>query len=50
LRSIVFSCGTVISQIIERVNVIVEVAEKKSEQKLVVIVDGLDRHDYVTGA
>ncbi|RUT08210.1 hypothetical protein DSM106972_013780 [Dulcicalothrix desertica PCC 7102] len=38
----------VLSEIIERVNAIVEVAEKKSEQKLVVIVDGLDRHDFVT--
>ncbi len=37
-----------LSQIIERVNAIIEVAEKNIEQKLLVIVDGLDRHEQVT--
>ncbi len=38
----------VLSGIIESVNAIIEEAEKKSQQKLVVIVDGLDRHDFIT--
>lgn len=37
-----------LSEIIERVNVIIQAAEQKIEQKLLVIVDGLDRHDQVT--
>lgn len=38
----------VLSQIINRVNAIIEAAEKQTEQKLLVIVDGLDRHDQAT--
>ena len=38
----------VLSQIINKVNVIIEAAEKQTQQKLLVIVDGLDRHDQVT--
>ena len=37
-----------LSKIIERVNAIIEAAEKRNKQKLLVIVDGLDRHDQVT--
>ena len=37
-----------LSKIIERVNTIIEAAEEKNKQKLLVIVDGLDRHDQVT--
>lgn len=37
-----------LSEIVSRVNDIIEVAEKESKQKLVIIVDGLDRHDQVT--
>ncbi|QHG18267.1 P-loop NTPase fold protein [Nostoc sp. ATCC 53789] len=37
-----------LSKIIERVNAIIEAAEKRNNQKLLVIVDGLDRHDQVT--
>ncbi|MEC4880579.1 MAG: hypothetical protein SAL70_04400 [Scytonema sp. PMC 1070.18] len=37
-----------LSKIIERVNVIIEAAEKKRKQKIVTIVDGLDRHDQMT--
>ncbi|MBE9006205.1 hypothetical protein IQ259_14355 [Fortiea sp. LEGE XX443] len=38
----------VLSQIITRVNNIIEAAEKEQEQKLLIVVDGLDRHDQVT--
>lgn len=37
-----------LSKIIERVNTIIEAAEEKNKQKLLVIVDGLDRHDQET--
>ncbi|MBR8840760.1 MAG: hypothetical protein DSM106950_44045 [Stigonema ocellatum SAG 48.90 = DSM 106950] len=37
-----------LSKIIERVNTIIEAAEGDKKQKLLVIVDGLDRHDQVT--
>lgn len=38
----------VLSEIISRVNAIIKAAEKDRKQKLLVIVDGLDRHDQVT--
>ncbi|MDZ8238643.1 MAG: hypothetical protein RMZ69_15950 [Nostoc sp. ChiQUE01a] len=38
----------VLSEIITRVNNIIEAAENEQEQKLLIIVDGLDRHDQVT--
>ncbi|GBE91985.1 P-loop NTPase fold protein [Nostoc cycadae] len=38
----------VLSQIITRVNNIIKAAEKEQEQKLLIVVDGLDRHDQVT--
>lgn len=37
-----------LSDIIDRVNDIIKAAEKDRKQKLLVIVDGLDRHDYST--
>ncbi|OLT62122.1 P-loop NTPase fold protein [Moorena bouillonii] len=37
-----------LSEIIDRVNDIIKAAEKDRKQKLLVIVDGLDRHDYIT--
>jgi uridine kinase len=37
-----------LSKIIAQVNAIIEVAEAKNKQKLLVIVDGLDRHDQQT--
>lgn len=37
-----------LSEIITRVNNIIAAAEKEQEQKLLIIVDGLDRHDLVT--
>ena len=37
-----------LSEIITRVNDIIEAAEKERKQKLLIIVDGLDRHDQVT--
>ncbi|MDJ0733669.1 MAG: P-loop NTPase fold protein [Nostocaceae cyanobacterium] len=37
-----------LSEIITRVNNIIEAAEKESQQRLLIIVDGLDRHDQVT--
>ncbi|NEO71082.1 P-loop NTPase fold protein [Moorena sp. SIO3H5] len=37
-----------VSDIIARVNDIIKAAEKDRNQKLLVIVDGLDRHDYIT--
>ena len=37
-----------LSEIIERVNDIIEAAEKERKQRLLIIVDGLDRHDQVT--
>lgn len=37
-----------LSEIITRVNNIIEAAEKEQPQKLLIIVDGLDRHDQVT--
>lgn len=37
-----------LSKIIAQVNAIIEVAEGKNKQKLLVIVDGLDRHDQQT--
>jgi hypothetical protein len=37
-----------LSQIIKKVNAIIESAEKQTQQKLLVIVDGLDRHDQST--
>ncbi|MBD2771625.1 P-loop NTPase fold protein [Iningainema tapete] len=37
-----------LSKIIERVNAIIEAAQHKNKQKLLVIVDGLDRHDQAT--
>jgi hypothetical protein len=39
-----------LSQIITRVNDIIEAAEKEQNKKLLIIVDGLDRHDQVTDA
>ncbi|QLE53910.1 hypothetical protein FD724_39455 (plasmid) [Nostoc sp. C057] len=39
-----------LSKIIERVNAIIEAAEKRNNQKLLIIVDGLDRHDQVTAS
>lgn len=38
----------VLGDIIERVNAIIQAAEQESYRKLLVIVDGLDRHDLVT--
>ncbi|HBB33140.1 MAG TPA: hypothetical protein DDZ80_25905 [Cyanobacteria bacterium UBA8803] len=38
----------VLSETISRVNAIVKAAEKDRKQKLIVIVDGLDRHDQFT--
>lgn len=38
----------VLSEIISRVNDIIKAAEQDRQQKLLVIVDGLDRHDQVT--
>lgn len=38
----------VLSDIIDRVNAIIQAAEQERDQKLLVIVDGLDRHDQVT--
>jgi hypothetical protein len=38
----------ILSDIISRVNAIIKAAEKDRKQKLLVIVDGLDRHDQVT--
>lgn len=37
-----------LSEIITKVNNIIEAAEKERKQKLLIIVDGLDRHDQVT--
>jgi hypothetical protein len=37
-----------LSEIITRVNNIIEAAEKEQKQRLLIIVDGLDRHDQVT--
>jgi KAP family P-loop domain len=37
-----------LSTIIERVNAIIKAAEKRNKQKLLIIVDGLDRHDQAT--
>lgn len=37
-----------LSEIITRVNDIIEAAEKEQNKKLLIIVDGLDRHDQVT--
>ncbi|WP_414621211.1 P-loop NTPase fold protein [Calothrix sp. CCY 0018] len=37
-----------LSEIIVKVNDIIEAAEKERKQKLLIIVDGLDRHDQVT--
>jgi hypothetical protein len=37
-----------LSEIIIRVNNIIEAAEKEQKQRLLIIVDGLDRHDQVT--
>lgn len=35
-----------LSEMLDRVNTIIEAAEKERNQKLLVIVDGLDRHEY----
>ncbi|TFI53548.1 hypothetical protein BLD44_015530 [Mastigocladus laminosus UU774] len=37
-----------LSEIINRVNNIIDAAEKETRQKLLIIVDGLDRHEFVT--
>jgi hypothetical protein len=37
-----------LSEIITKVNNIIEAAEKEQERKLLIIVDGLDRHDQLT--